>query len=111
MKMANILIVTAFCIPFISCGKSTEPQEKILRSSPHPTPVIEPIQIEEEEMNQIMVQRQEPVQKRVEDKLLDYCVDKLAEIEVELKTADGKYARYLKAKKKALLERCVDRYK
>lgn len=116
--MANILIVAALCIPFFSCGKAPEPQEKRLETREAPAVVAEPIRIEpnmhiEEPRQQIMMQRQEPVQDRVENKLVGYCERKLAEVERELEQIDGdsKYGRYLKIKKKALMERCIRKYK
>ncbi len=113
-KMANVLIVAALCIPFISCGKAPEAQHKSLETPPTVV-MAEPVTIEPDmhidEMPEQQVMRQEPIRKRVKKRLGDYCEDKLAEVEKELAGADGKYESYLKIQKKALLDRCISKYK
>lgn len=119
--MANLLIVAAFCVPFFSCGKAPEPQEKWLEAREAPVAVAEPIRIEpnmrmeQEEMEprqQIMMQ-QAPLQERVEDRLVGYCERNLAEVERELRDTEpgSKYRRYLRIKKKSLKDRCIRKYK
>ena len=99
MKMANILVVAALCIPFLSCGKAPEPQQAI---------EIEP-------NSRVEQVRQAPIQKRIYDKMGTWCEDERAYLERELSSGEAqessKYRTYLRLKLKNLLEKCETRYK
>lgn len=113
-KMANALIVVALCIPFFSCGKAPEAHNKSLKTPPAVV-MAQPMEIEPDmrvdEIPQQQMMRQESIHNRVEKRLGNYCEDKLVEVERELDGASGKYRSYLRIQKKALLERCIDKYK
>ena len=122
MRMSNVL--AAFCIPLImSCGAPQEPVDlskaqeaapALMMSDGAPEPIeIEPdVLIEQEPPVQQTMMQQAPVQNRVEEKLLGYCVDELRVIELDLKKEEpgSRYSRFLKKKKQAILNRCVEKY-
>ena len=102
MKMTNIL-VAAICIPLLmSCGEA--PQEK----------QAEPIKIKPNVSMEHRV-KQEPIRKRVFDKMAKWCEDERAYIEREMSSAEAqeseKYRHYLRLKYKTLMEKCEKRYK